>query len=164
MPAEGELVRLVDEARHGDQDAWNVLVDRFTPLVWAVARGHGLPLKAAADVTHTSWLRLLESLDAAPGDALGEWVTAIARAESLQALRWVDPRPDRRQQQVDPLWAAVELLPARCRLVLRLLAVAPPATMHEIAAALDVSSDAAHALADECLDRLAATVAGTRSA
>ena len=164
MPAAGELPRLVDAARRGDQQAWDGLVDRFTPLVWAVARGHGLPARAAADVTHTSWLRLLESLDAAPADALGEWVIAITRAESMQALRWVDPRPDRRQQPLDPLWAAVELLPARCRLVLRLLAVVPPPDALELAAALDVTKDAAESFTADCLRRLAAATADTTSA
>ena len=137
---------------------------RYTPLLWAVARGHGLPAGAATDVAHTTWLRLVESLDDAPVDAVGEWVAAIARAESMQALRWVDPRPDRRiDGPDDPLRSAVQRLPARCRLALRVLAVVPPPNANELAAVLDVSPGEAQAFAAACLQRLAEALAETAS-
>ena len=159
MPGAPDLPRLVEAARSGDQQAWDALVERFTPLVWAVARGHGLPTAPASDVAHTTWLRLVESLDDAPADAIGEWVAVLARVESLQALRWVDPRPERRSRSLDPVWAAVEALPARCRLALRLLAVVPSVDPYELAAALDLTPDAAQELADDCVHRLAAALA-----
>jgi DNA-directed RNA polymerase specialized sigma24 family protein len=158
VPADAEMPSLVEAARRGDQSAWDALVDRFTPLLWGIARGHGLPAAAAADVSHTTWLRFAESLDVAPVDAVGEWVAAIARAEAVQALRWVDPRPDRRTGPPDPIWAAVELLPARCRLALRLLAVTPPPDSHELAAVLDVSPAEAQEFTQACLQRLAAAL------
>ena len=158
MPGDAELPSLVASARRGDQPAWDALVARFTPLLWAIARGHGLPAGAAADVAHTTWLRFVESLDVAPDDAVGEWVAAIARAESVQALRWVDPRPDRRSGPPDPIWLAVELLPPRCRLTLRLLAVTPAPDEHELAAVLDLSPAEAVAFAQDCLTRLSAAL------
>ena len=158
VPGDAELPSLVERARRGDQAGWDALVVRFTPLVWAVARGHGLPSAAASDVAHTTWLRLVESLDAAPADAIGEWVAAIARGESVSALRWVDPRPDRRSGPPDPVWAAVGLLPARCRLALRLLAATPTPNDDELAAALDTTPAQARAFAEECLQRLAAAL------
>lgn len=158
MAAEAELPGLVRAARRGDQQAWDALVARYAPLVWAVARGHGLPHAAATDVAHTTWLRLVESLDDAPDDAVGEWVTALARAEARQALRWVDPRPDRRLHPTGAVWAAVATLPHRAQLVLRLLAVDPPPDDNELAAALDVSPEAAQALARDCISRLAAAL------
>lgn len=161
MPADAELPTLVDAARRGDQAAWDRLVERYTPLLWAIARGFGLPPTAAADVAHTSWLRLVESLDDAPAETLGEWVATIARTEAVQALRWVDPRPVRRAAAPDPLWTTVEQLPARCRLALRLLAVTPPVTAYELSAALDLPPDAATEFATDCLSRLARAVAGT---
>ncbi|MDX6198186.1 MAG: hypothetical protein QOJ79_1337 [Actinomycetota bacterium] len=138
-------------------------MERFTPLLWAIARGHGLPAAAAVDVTHTAWLRLVESLDDAPADAIGEWVSAIARAESLHALRWVDPRPDRRGDGGDRLRNALEQLPARCRLTLRVLAVSPPPDRNVLAAVLDATPDQAEAFAADCLQRLAESLADTAS-
>jgi DNA-directed RNA polymerase specialized sigma24 family protein len=161
VPADAELPSLVASARRGDQPAWDALVARFTPLLWAIARGHGLPAAAAADVAHTTWLRFVESLDVAPDDAVGEWVAALARAESVQALRWVDPRPDRRSGPPDEIWAAVELLPARCRLTLRVLAVTPPPDEHELAAVLDLAPADAKAFAAECLERLSMALSST---
>jgi DNA-directed RNA polymerase specialized sigma24 family protein len=158
------MPQAVEAARRGDQAGWDVLVERFTPLLWAIARGHGLPANAAADVTHTTWLRLVECMDDAPAVGVGEWEAAIARSESMQALRWVDPRPDRRSgTDVDPLRTAVEQLPARCRLALRVLSVSPPPDAHELAAVLDASPDDARALADGCVRRLAEALAETGS-
>jgi DNA-directed RNA polymerase specialized sigma24 family protein len=162
VPGDAELQDAVEAARRGDQQSWDTIVERFTPLLWAVARGHGLPAGPAADVAHTTWLRLVESLDDAPADAVGEWVAAIARAESMQALRWVDPRPDRRTGAAsDPLRVAVERLPARCRLTLRVLAVSPPPTANELAAVLDVTPDQAQSFAAGCLERLAEQLTAT---
>ena len=163
MPADGELPDAVAAARRGEQSGWDALVDRFTPLLWAVARGHGLPSSAAADVAHTTWLRLVESLDDAPADAIGEWVAAIARSESLQALRWVDPRPERRGGDDEPLRAALERLSARCRLTLRVLAVRPTPDRDVLAAVLDVTPAQADAFATECLQRLAESLADATS-
>jgi DNA-directed RNA polymerase specialized sigma24 family protein len=161
VPGEGDLSRGGRAARRGDQGAWDALVARYASLVWAVARGHGLPYAAATDVAHTTWLRLVESLDDAPDDAIGEWVSALARAESLQALRWVDPRPDRRLHPSAAVWAAVAGLPHRCQLALRLVAVDPPPDAHELAASLDVTPDAAQALVADALQRLAAAMRDT---
>ena len=30
------VIDLVARARHGDQQAWNVLVERYAPLVWSI--------------------------------------------------------------------------------------------------------------------------------
>lgn len=164
MPRDAELREAVEGARRGDQTGWDAIVERFTPLLWAIARGHGLPTSAAVDVAHTTWLRLVESLDVAPVDAVGEWVAAIARAEAVQALRWVDPRPERRADRAaQPLQLAVERLPARCRLTLRLLAVSPPPDANELAAVLDVSPTQAESFAQECLQRLETELAMTTS-
>jgi DNA-directed RNA polymerase specialized sigma24 family protein len=164
VPGDADLPQAVEAARRGDQQSWDVLVARFTPLLWAVARGHGLPASAAADVAHTTWLRLVESLDDAPADAVGEWVAAIARAEAMQALRWVDPRPERRgDRPAQPLQLALDRLPARCRLTLRVLAVSPPPDANELAAVLDVSPDQATAFARDCLQRLAEALTETAS-
>lgn len=47
---------LVAAASKGDEQSWSELVDRFTRLVWSVARAHGLSEADAADVCQTTWL------------------------------------------------------------------------------------------------------------
>jgi len=157
MPADGELAALVVAARRGDQSAWDALVHRFAPLVWGVARGHGLNATAAADVAQTTWLRLVENLASVGHDDLGPWLASCTRAESAQALRWIDPRRDRRPARdpdAETLWVAVEGLPARSRLALRVLAVSPAPTDDEFAAALGCTVEAGRLFAADCLRRL----------
>jgi hypothetical protein len=90
--------RLLDEARAGAEDAWGELVDRYTGLLWSLARAHGLGRSAAADVVRTVWLRLLESDHPGP---VTPWLLAAARRESAH-LGTADPE--------HPLWPAIREL------------------------------------------------------
>jgi|SRR5581483_814513 len=83
-----ELAQLVLQASGGDQDAWNALVDRFAGIVWAIARAHRLDEATAADVSQTTWLRLVEHLDRIEQpERIGAWLATTARRESLRVLR-----------------------------------------------------------------------------
>jgi DNA-directed RNA polymerase specialized sigma24 family protein len=78
-------------ARAGERPAWDELVGRLTPLLWAAARGAGLPRDAAAEVVQLTWLRCLERLDG-PGhggesDRVASWLLDLCRRESHAALR-----------------------------------------------------------------------------
>jgi len=55
---------LLEAVAAGDQGAWEAIVERFSGLVWATARAHRLSQADAADVAQTTWLRLVEHLDA----------------------------------------------------------------------------------------------------
>ncbi|WP_242619568.1 RNA polymerase sigma factor, partial [Actinomadura fibrosa] len=76
---------LVVRARDGDGAAWARLVERYSGMLWAIARGHGLDDADAGDVVQTAWLRLVERLDGLrdPG-AVGGWLAATARNESAR--------------------------------------------------------------------------------
>jgi RNA polymerase sigma factor (sigma-70 family) len=80
-----EMAGIVQDARAGEQDAWNRIVERCTPLLWAVARRYGLSTQDAADAVQVTWLRCLERIAQLrnPG-ALPAWLVAICRHESLQ--------------------------------------------------------------------------------
>jgi RNA polymerase sigma factor (sigma-70 family) len=79
---------LVRAAGAGDQNAWNSLVDRYSGLVWHIARGHRLGEADANDVVQTVWLRLVESLPRLREPAaVGGWLATTARNESLRLLR-----------------------------------------------------------------------------
>lgn len=53
---------LVARAAHGDQRAWEEIVDRYLPLVNAIARSYGLPAADREDAVQTVWLTLNQHL------------------------------------------------------------------------------------------------------
>jgi DNA-directed RNA polymerase specialized sigma24 family protein len=77
----------VSAARDGDAEAWAVITGLFTPLVWAIARHHGLDHDGAADVVRNTWLGLLDNLRRIDHGALPGWLAATAQREALNALR-----------------------------------------------------------------------------
>ena len=147
-------------AAAGDRAAWDALVERFTGLVWSVARSFRLSDEDAADVVQTTWLRLLDHLDRIDDpQRLGSWLATTARHESLHTLRRssrepvvdvvqiMDPLPDPRppvdheilrQERDTALWELFERLSDGCRRLLRIMVATPPPSYADIAAALDM--------------------------
>ena len=174
---------LVAAAAKGDDSAWAELVERYSPLVWGVARAHRLSGADAADVAQTVWLRLVEHLHtlrepaAVPG-----WLATTARYESLRVIRRsgrelpsdttpLDERtpstePDpaavvERAAQVEEVAAALDRLPLRCRTLLRALATWPDASYAEVSAALEMPVGSIGPTRGRCLDRLREELART---
>jgi RNA polymerase sigma factor (sigma-70 family) len=169
------LAELVRAAGDGDQRAWEGLVDRFSGLVWSVARAHGLSRADAADVSQTAWLRLVEHLHRLRDpERVGTWLASTARHEALRILR-----RDRRQVPVgddelegsgqeaespearalaversDLLWRAFGELPQRCQQLLRVLMADPPPSYQQVAVALDMPIGSIGPTRGRCLDRL----------
>lgn len=150
----GELVR---RAGAGDNAAWDALVDRFTPLLWAVARGFRLGSADAGDLVQTVWLRLVEHLGSVQDpQRLGAWLTTTARREALQLLRRSGRErpldgpvvenlpaeaaaPDAAllsQERDLALWRAFARLPEHCQKLLRILVAVPTPSYEEVAAVL----------------------------
>ncbi|MGI5151867.1 RNA polymerase sigma factor [Plantactinospora sp. CA-294935] len=146
-------------ARTGDQRAWDAIVDRYTGLLWSVARSFRLDAADAADVVQLTWLRLVEHLDdVVDPDRLGAWLATTVRRECLQLLRrrrerpaavddWLasvpDPGPpvDARMLRVERdagLWRALHTLSGRCQQLLRVLMAVPPPSYADVSAALDM--------------------------
>ena len=83
-----DLSVLVKAASEGDSEAWNVITDRFTNLLWSVARSYRLGHDDAADAVQNTWLRLLENLTKIDNpEALPGWLATTARREALGVLR-----------------------------------------------------------------------------
>ncbi len=83
-----EVAAAVRAAAMGDREAWNRLVDWFAPTVWAVARCHPLNAADAADVSHITWLRLVENLGRIEQpEHVGAWLATTAKRESQRMLR-----------------------------------------------------------------------------
>lgn len=169
----GDLVR---RAAAGDEEAWLALVDRFASLVWSVARSHRLSAADASDVSQTVWLRLVEHLDRlSEPERVAGWLLVTTRRECLRSLRWstrvtvtddsvidvresgssadVGDRLEERERAV-ALWAAVEKLPERCHLLVRLLLLDPPPTYEDIGEALEMPVGSIGPTRSRCFDRL----------
>jgi RNA polymerase sigma factor (sigma-70 family) len=171
-----EVAEWVRAAAAGDNKAWDCLVDRFNNLVWAVARSHRLSPADAADVSQTTWLKLVEHLDRIhQPERLGAWLATTARRESLAAIRrgarhlavgsamdvapasLDEPSPD------GPLILAEEhsavargfgRLAERCQRLLRMLMADPAPRYEEVAEALGMPIGSIGPTRARCLERL----------
>jgi len=82
------VAELLAGAADGDQSAWNALVEKYNRLVWYVVRGFRLDDAAAADVTQTVWLKLVEHCGRIRDpERLAGWLAVTARNEALRVLK-----------------------------------------------------------------------------
>jgi RNA polymerase sigma factor (sigma-70 family) len=148
---------LLKQAADGDPRAWEELVNRYTNLLWSVARSHRLDSADAADAVQTTWLRLVEHLDRIQDpERLAGWLVTTAKHECLKTIKrsgrerphapdgaMLDtPDPGDpvdtaliRDERDAELWATFERLSERCRQLLRvLMSDSPPA--YEAASAM----------------------------
>jgi RNA polymerase sigma factor (sigma-70 family) len=173
--SELDTVDLVARVRDGDQDAWVALTDRYTSMLWSVARSMRLSSVDAADAVQTTWLRLVERLDSLrEPERLGGWLATTMRRECLAILRrrervqvgtaqwWEsiaaggDPLDEAlvRQERDAALWKAFHALQPRCQALLRVLMADPPPHYAEVAAALDIPVGSIGPTRQRCLNSL----------
>jgi RNA polymerase sigma factor (sigma-70 family) len=165
---------LVSAASAGDQSAWDALVERYGGLVWSVARAHRLSQADAADVSQTTWLRLVEHLGRLRDpDKVGAWLAATARHECLRVIRHTgrfvpdddielyqgaDDVPMHARlsaaEEQSALWRALEAIGERCRTLLRVLMADPPPSYDEVAAALSMPIGSIGPTRARCLEQL----------
>jgi RNA polymerase sigma factor (sigma-70 family) len=164
---------LLRRAASADRDAWRELVDRYDRVAHAVARAHGLPEHDSADVAQATWLTLAQHLTSLrEPDRLPGWLATTARRESLRIIavrrrerptqEWLDPTIE----HVDPEAAVVaadrdrairlacDRLPARCRVLLDLLADEPDLTYANAALALGIERSSVGPTKSRCLAAL----------
>ena len=180
---QGEAGRVVRAAAQGDEAAWRVLVERFSSLVWAVARSFRLSTADASDVYQTVWLRLAEHLGRIQNpDQVGAWLATTARRESMRLVRGRSrsmPMEDKTlaglvpADEISPelavleaeqakleadrakhMWRAFRELPARCQQLLRILMASHRPSYAEAAAALDVPVGSIGPTRARCLRQL----------
>jgi len=180
------ILRLVDDARCGDEAAWNELVSRFTPLIINVGLRLRLSAPEVEDVAQTVWLRLVEHLaDLREPAGLPGWLVTTSHREGLRLisarrrtiardpldLDWQlpaqGPQPDvadpARELLVAERHEAVLLafadLPARQRNLLLLLTLDPPLTYAEISARTGIPIGSIGPTRGRAVERLRAAVA-----
>jgi RNA polymerase sigma factor (sigma-70 family) len=104
LPDDVDTADLVARARSGCDEAWTALVERFVPVIRAVARGYQLSDNDIEDVGQTVWVQLLEHIDQIREPrALPGWLITTTRRESLRLIR-----QQRRTILVDPLASVYE--------------------------------------------------------
>ncbi len=171
------VTELLRAAEDGDVAAWNSLVERFTNLLWSVARGHRLGGADAADVVQTTWLRLVENLGRIQDpERLPGWLATTARHECLRTLRRSGRElptqtddafdlPDTgapldsgliTEERDAQLWQCFEALQPRCQRLLRILLADPAPSYADVSAALDLPIGSIGPTRGRCLDRLRA--------
>jgi RNA polymerase sigma factor (sigma-70 family) len=92
---------LVVRAKDGDGSAWNDLVRRYAPLVWAICRRFGLGEADCADVTQGVWLGLVEALpQLREPAALPGWLATTTRRECLRIAKLARNRQSRERTDV----------------------------------------------------------------
>jgi RNA polymerase sigma factor (sigma-70 family) len=169
---DAETAELVAAVRAGDDTAWAALTDRFTGLLWSVARGMNMSSEDAADAVQTTWLRLVERLDdIREPDRVGGWLATSVRRECLAILRRRrevalpdsiqmpadDEPPDAallRDERDAELWGAMRRLPPRCGNLLRMLIADPPPSYQDVASALSVPVGSIGPTRRRCLTQL----------
>ena len=151
---------LLARAAKGDQRAWDAIVNRYSGLVWSVCRSCGLNQADAAEVSQTTWLRMVQHVDSIrQPERLGAWLSMTARRESWRIHRQTGRTVlveetdlfegaqtptdeldrgllDAERQQA--LHEAFLTLSPHCQRIMRMLMTDPAPSYAEVAAALDI--------------------------
>jgi RNA polymerase sigma factor (sigma-70 family) len=170
------VAELVTRARKGDQQAWDVLVERYSPLIWSICRHYRLSRADAEDVGQRTWLQFVNHLGAIRDPAaLPGWLTTTTRRECNRVVRAArgpqaagqlldENIPDKQIRTAEQELLAAErhaalleaftcLSPAR-RQLMALLIEDPPVPYTEISARLGIPVSSIGPTRGRCLDQL----------
>lgn len=170
------LNELVDDCMAGNQDSWNRIVERYTPLIWAIARGHRLSAADSEDVSQTTWMRVIQHLGKLRDpEKLAQWIAVSARRESLKIIeksgRSVpvgdspvfdrsepsENHPEERalaKERDNEVLLAYCALSPKCQALLGLLVTDPPMSYDEISATLGMPRGSLGPIRARCLAHL----------
>jgi RNA polymerase sigma factor (sigma-70 family) len=178
LPHGAPFTDLVIRARDGDQRAWDAIVERYAPLVWAICRRYRLARADADDAGQTVWLQLVDHIGQIrdPAALPGWLATTTARecARLVRAARKTSPPgcqvldaediPDSQAVLADDELLAAERhaalreafadLPPPCRRLIALLAEDPPLPYAQISARLGIPVGSIGPIRRRCLDKL----------
>jgi len=158
----------------GDNAAWEDLVRRYQPLVYAVAVRAGLSMEDAADCFQQTWVSLYRSRRRIHDPSrLSAWLVTTAKREALRLRRraekgdaeaiihdWAssDPLPDEDLERLEAqakLEIALGDLDPRCHQVLWAFFFSPEEKSYEdIARDLGMAVNSLGAMRRHCLDKL----------
>jgi RNA polymerase sigma factor (sigma-70 family) len=176
MRDDPSVVALVVRATAGDQVAWDEIVERYAPLVYAICSRYRLSRHDTEDVGQTVWLLLVEHLDKLREPAaLPGWLATTTARECLRVVAAANKTELRRNERDESAWfvddkaideeilmaernaslrAGFAELPARCQQLLSMLINDPPFSYASIHEALGIPVGSIGPQRARCLDRL----------
>ncbi len=177
MTTDQPVTDLVTQARNGDKQAWDALVERYAPLIWSICRQHRLDGADAEDVGQSVWLLLVDHLgNLRDPAALPGWLATTTRRECGRVLRaargpltgghvpdW-ETLPGEQATTADQelltaerhaaLRQALLELPPGCQPLIALLTADPPVPYAQISARLGIPVGSIGPTRRRCLDKL----------
>jgi RNA polymerase sigma factor (sigma-70 family) len=177
MRDDPSVIALVKRVCDGDQEAWNEIVDRYSPLVWAICARFQLSRTDTDDVGQGVWLMLVENIrNLRQPAALPGWLATTTRNECLRVLRTArrydpdglpadDLMPrDSGERAIEEdlieaelnvaLRAAFAELPEACHKLLSLLIQDPPPSYAEVSSSLGMRVGSIGPTRARCLAQL----------
>ena len=177
--------RMFSEYRNGNEAKMADLVRILTPILWHTARASRLDSATAEDVLQTVWLTLVRKADTITEPlAVLQWMVVTTKRESWRVSRsQAKTRPedmettgtaDRdsgatvedeviRGETQNRLWEHIELLPERCRALLRVIAFADRPDYADLAKALGMPQGSIGPTRGRCLAKLRLSLANDPS-
>lgn len=78
---------LVAAIAGGEVRAWNILVERYAQMIWAIGRSSGLPAVEAEDLVQAVFTQVIQTLDQIKDPAaLASWIRTIAKREAWRQV------------------------------------------------------------------------------
>jgi RNA polymerase sigma factor (sigma-70 family) len=177
MRDDPSVIALVRRVCDGDHEAWNEIVERYSPLVWSICARYQLSRPDTDDVGQGVWLMLVEHIgNLRQPAALPGWLATTTRNECLRVLRTASrydpdglPTDDLMPRDVDDraveddlieaelnvaLRAAFAELPEACHTLLSMLIQDPPPSYAEVSSALGMPVGSIGPTRARCLDQL----------
>jgi len=176
MRDDPSVIALVARAAGGDQGAWNEIVDRYAPLVWAICARFGLNSQDREDVGQSVWLLLVEQLGKLREPAaLPGWLATTTHRECLHVVESAR-KTERKGSPLDEaaqfadktvleeevlmaelnacLRKAFAELPPQCQRLLGLLMSDPPTPYAQISTRIGIPVGSIGPQRARCLDRM----------
>jgi RNA polymerase sigma factor (sigma-70 family) len=177
MRDDPSVIALVVRVCAGDQEAWNEIIDRYSPLVWSICQRYQLSRQDIDDVGQSIWLLLVENVGSLREPAaLPGWIATATKRECLRVLRVTrrhDPGglppedlmpPDESDEMIEQelfvaerniaLRAALAELPLGCHDLLSMLIIDPSPGYAQISKALKIPIGSIGPTRARCLERL----------
>ena len=167
------VVALVNRAATGDPAAWNEIVERYVPLVWAICTRFQLSNHDREDVGQNVWLLLVEQLGKLREPAaLPGWLATTTHRECLRVVTaarkserlgtGLDDAPqfmdntmiDEEILMAERNAALRTALPPRCQQLLAMHISDPPCSYAEISATLQIPVGSISLPRARCVERL----------